>query len=42
MADFEVISQDYVGIAENCLYELNELLNKNLKIINFRDICPSG
>ena len=42
MADFEIISQDHAGVAENCLYEVNELLNKNNKILNFKEICPSG
>ena len=42
MADFQVISQDFVGVAENCLFEVNEILNKNEKILDLRNLCPSG
>lgn len=36
MADFEIISKDHAGVAENCLYEVNEMLGKNEKILNFK------
>jgi hypothetical protein len=42
MADYEIVSHDHAGVADNCLYELNELLDKNSKILNFKEICPSG
>ena len=42
MHDFSVIKMDTCGIADNCLFEVEESLKRKEPFIDFKNYCPSG
>jgi hypothetical protein len=42
MNNFDLIHQDAGGVADNCIFELDNLTNSNNPILNLKELCPSG
>lgn len=42
MSEFEIIKEDYAGVSDNSVFQLEKLEKRLIPILDFKELCPSG